>query len=1195
MSELAYLHVHTRFSLGGGPSSPRDWCLRASELGYKALGIADRAPLAGMAAFARAAASAGLTPIYGVELDLRLPEAGGEQPVQPALLFATGPEGLRNLMKLSSQAYAGWPRAVQAIGSDDLASHSGGLVLVLPGWSESGVLTPLLSAHEGGVTEWVAGLNSQFEHLFIGLPHSGGPGDDALAARVAEAASSLGLRLAALPTARYLRAEHAQGYRALRLARERAGWAGSAAGGGPGEDTAPQFLRPPGEAAALFAEWPQAIENAAAIVQMCSAEPVDLGSLWRHETGPALEELKARAKQHLPGIAGEEEHLAGFGQRLDAELAALGGCASPVAWRALASLADLARSTRAPLGAPLGGADGSLLAAALGVSGLPTAVATGQSDTRLPPGVEIPGTRRGELLGALASELGTGAVALAACAVEIAPMAAVQAAGDVLGIAGEHLERLLGLALDGGWEALSQDLEGAPNAGEAARLASSLRGAPVLFKPDPDTLLVGPGDAPLAERAPLLSCEGLGVAAWVPWSREALCDLDCPALWVRGSAELSLLDKAWRLASDYPVAELDAGGVDLPAYPALSDAAASLLKHGELAGIPYLSTEALKGWKGGFTPEEVAALVARSLGPPERPKAPAGLAAWDESTADTGGALLYFDQFEAIAGSAAGIPLEATAALRQALLNPESDAGGSMRARFLAGCLASGLDAEAAGALLKAMSAPGLVSRQAALAWARATLWLAELKAAHPAAFLAAALDVAWERGPGAVRPLAEEARRVGVSISPPDAARGGAGPVPDLQGDGRSIAWGLAMLPGWSRGLAGGFVAARDAGRGLGSLADLAALAAEVGLLSAQTEALVRSGACEALGGRDVLLEILPSALEWGKSGAVGEEPPGDLPPDAVLSPRQRYLRRAWEERNLGVGFTPAPEMEALSRAMDGSGGLRSRLTTTAQIETSMLGRSIYLVGLLHAIRLVESPGSTASGNGHGAPGAAEAQSLAVAWVEDLDGAIELVAFPPNYRRHSELWAESNLVIVTARVSRYPGEEELYLLCEHLAAYQAGIEEGELNFAIKAPRRPTQGTAPLPTPEAPPGNGGSRGPHPDQVAPASRGSEAASHRAPPQVESVASTGEPPGYHLVISLPGSQDDRADIDSMIALKKLLESHPGPDTVTLRIPYSPETGAVTTARLPRGVRYTSSLEEGIRGLLGAEALALIKLLG
>ena len=89
--------------------------------------------------------------------------------------------------------------------------------------------------------------------------------------------------------------------------------------------------------------------------------------------------------------------------------------------------------------------------------------------------------------------------------------------------------------------------------------------------------------------------------------------------------------------------------------------------------------------------------------------------------------------------------------------------------------------------------------------------------------------------------------------------------------------------------------------------------------------------------------------------------------------------------------------------------------------------------------------------------------------------------------------------------------------------------------------------------------------------------------------------GEAPAYHLIITLPASGDDHADIDRMIALDKLLKAHAGSDTVTLRIQYSPETADVTSAKLPHRVRYDASLEEDLRGLLGPDALALIKLAG
>jgi hypothetical protein len=82
---------------------------------------------------------------------------------------------------------------------------------------------------------------------------------------------------------------------------------------------------------------------------------------------------------------------------------------------------------------------------------------------------------------------------------------------------------------------------------------------------------------------------------------------------------------------------------------------------------------------------------------------------------------------------------------------------------------------------------------------------------------------------------------------------------------------------------------------------------------------------------------------------------------------------------------------------------------------------------------------------------------------------------------------------------------------------------------------------------------------------------------------------------LIITLPDVRDDRRVIDAMSDLNGLLRKHPGNDVVRLRIPYSPETGAVTSAVLPWGVRMSGQLEAQIRGLLGPDALAVIRMVG
>ncbi|MFL5732248.1 MAG: PHP domain-containing protein [Chloroflexia bacterium] len=1206
MIDFAYLHAHTHYSSRGGPASPGEWVRYAAELGYKALGVADRAPLAALPSLLKAAPTAGVSPIIGVEVDIALPTGEGEKALQSAVLYASSHEGLANLARISELAYSRWPSAVRPVTLEALTGLSAGLVLVLGG--SNAIENQVRDALDMG--GWAR--EQKFVGAFVGLEHSGLSGDGERAGRIAVAAKVMELPVVAIPVARYPRLNGAPSCRALAIARKEAGWAVPAEEPEVDAEATPhQYLRPPGEGAALFEQWPEAVTNVGVIVEMCARTLNDgPGPL------PVMDEGAWKASRARLRTGVEERLTKQFGEsptgplqdRLEAELDQISRSSNRAAWPALARLVDIAEGGRIPLGAPLGAAAGSLVGAAVigtlhstpgadqasaDESGEPTIQVSKLSiQYSTPPGVEVPGICQDRLAEGLAGEYGR--VASAACVLDITPAAALRAARTVLASrnAGQlkpEMDQEPGAIAS--WEALTTAATGDQDGVES--LALSLRGTPIMVKPDRDTLALAgaPGDAGQAGWVPMLAgdeVEGEPASpGWVPWTREELCEFDLPSLWIDSSPALSVLHRAVTLVSEYPAQQAGGDSPEAPGYTEWSDKAATLLKKGEIAGIPYLSGSVLKGWKGDLAPESLSPLVANSLQHPDRPvsqKAPPGeVGAWHAHTQDTGGALLYLDQFASVL-EAAGTPPEEAAALRLEIVRSGSPTGASdpgndqepARVRFVEGCLRSDMGEEQAAALWEGLSAAahGLVARETVGAWARVVARLASIKAAHPAAFLAAAIEVAWERqGPEGVRPLTEETRRLGVALLPPDAALSRTGPSLQEKEGGWAILWGLT-LPGWSQGVAGRFVEAREHPGGLSKLGDLEHVCLEAGISEAQLEALVRSGACDHFGERDELLLWIKDRA-WVPAPKRGSHPP---------SPRERYSRRAWEERNLGAGFTDASEMEGLRRALENSGGLRSRLVSTSGIGPSNVGGSVYLVGLLQSIRLVEDPA--------GATGGGQAQTMGTALVQDLDGEIELVAFPPNYKRHRELWVENNMVIITARVCGHTDGDGVYLLCEHLAAYQAGVEEEELDIKVKASRR--EATVPLPAPQAQPANGGSRQDYPiPQPSPQAAPQVGSQVKAVPQAP--APPVESPTYHLIITVPASDDDHADIDRMIALEKVLKARSGPDTVTLRIQYSPEAGDVTSAKLPHRVRYSTSLEEEIRNLLGPDALALIKLLG
>jgi hypothetical protein len=764
----------------------------------------------------------------------------------------------------------------------------------------------------------------------------------------------------------------------------------------------------------------------------------------------------------------------------------------------------------------------------------------------------------------------------------------------VLGTSGELVNALALSTLQDGWNALSLVDESVPVTWRLANLALSLKDVPLTFRPDSDVLLAAPrqthGTRTLSSYGPLLHAQGYD---WLPWSEQDICALGYPAFTLRPTSPLSLLDKALSLARRYASPGSHAVTYDNSALPALSDAALHALRKGDLVGIPYLAKVAVNDWPAEATLDSIAQAVARSLHSSRPPAPDPKPDSWDEITAATSGALLFKDQVMALI-LALGISVEDAPGVMRALVTGLSD---DVKRIFTQ---AVDMDPDTARSLWTALAAHAklAVERDVAATWGAIALRLVALKSAHPAAFLAAALSIVSTREE--IAALAEEAARLEVKLEPPDVNRSEASPTLQRDGESWAVGWGLGNLPGWQVA-ASRFVAARPQS-GFASLREVALAAVDAGLSLQHLETLVRSGACDSLGtlgapirDHSSMLAVLPDMLNWAQATRRSEgqldlfaspvpDPPAeedlkegsDNASSGTRSPRTRYLRRRWELEQIGVAFTPADEIHNLLSALEKSGALRSRLISTAQVGVDHLGTTINMVGILCSIRLVD-------GGSEDSP-----DPLAVGRLEDLDGGVELVAFPPNYKRHADLWTESNLVMVTARVLSHD-DGETYLLSEHMAPFQAGSGEEAMTLTIKAPRQPKN--APKHDTSSP----AVAVPAHPVAHPVAAAASASQPAARPVPMPASPGGEQAHYSLVISIPPVGDDHAVIDSMIALNALLNAHPGPDSVTLRVQYSPETGKWTSARLPTGVRFSPPLESSIRRLLGDDALAVIKLLG
>ncbi len=110
MSDFVHLHVHSHYSLLDGACRIDRLTQRAADLGMTHLAVTDHGNLFGAAEFSKAAKTAGIKPIFGMEAYIS-PTTRTDQSMKMQqasyhlLLLAMNRTGWVNLMKLSSRAY----------------------------------------------------------------------------------------------------------------------------------------------------------------------------------------------------------------------------------------------------------------------------------------------------------------------------------------------------------------------------------------------------------------------------------------------------------------------------------------------------------------------------------------------------------------------------------------------------------------------------------------------------------------------------------------------------------------------------------------------------------------------------------------------------------------------------------------------------------------------------------------------------------------------------------------------------------------------------------------------------------------------------------------------------------------------------------------------------------------------------------
>ncbi len=376
---FVHLRLHSEYSVSDGIVRIDDAVKRAAADGMPALALTDSANVFGMVKFYSAAREAGVKPLIGADCWLRN-DAERDKPFRILLLCASR-EGYLRLCELLSRAWlknqhrgraeldAGW--------FDELGSEG---LIALSGFAAGDVGHALAAANDAGAEKLARQWSKRFPgRYYLEVQRAGAPQAESLVGRTLALAAKTGLPVVATHPVQFLAAEDFKAHEA-RVCISQGYVLGDQRR--PRAFTPEQYFKSQDEMAALFADVPQALENAVQIARRCNLV-IELGKsrLPQFPTprGVTLEQfLRQQAEQGLaarmarlyPEAGKRAAELPRYQARLDFEIGTITQMGFPGYFLIVADFINWAKQNGVPVGPGRGSGAGSLVAYALGITDL---------------------------------------------------------------------------------------------------------------------------------------------------------------------------------------------------------------------------------------------------------------------------------------------------------------------------------------------------------------------------------------------------------------------------------------------------------------------------------------------------------------------------------------------------------------------------------------------------------------------------------------------------------------------------------------------------------------------------------------------------------------------------------------------------------------------------------------------------------
>jgi DNA polymerase-3 subunit alpha len=370
---FVHLHLHTEFSLIDSTLRLNELVARSAELGMPAVAVTDQSNMFALVKFYRAAVAAGIKPIVGADVLVSSPQ----EPDHPSglVLLCQNKAGYLNLCRLLSKAYQeGQYHGIPYLRRDWISQYSDGLIALSCG-RQGDVGQALLNQHPNKARQYALAWMKDFPgRYYIEIQRTGREQEKRHERDALKLAADLGLPVVASNDVRFLERNDFSAHEARvcihdgRLLSDRRREL---------KYSEEQYFKGPEEMASLFADLPEALENASELAKRCNLElkfgkyylpdfPTPDGlSVEEFLKSASLKGLSERLNVHGPAHNFTDDD---YRERLELELNVINGMGFPGYFLIVADFIRWAKSNDIPVGPGRGSGAGSLVAYALKIT-----------------------------------------------------------------------------------------------------------------------------------------------------------------------------------------------------------------------------------------------------------------------------------------------------------------------------------------------------------------------------------------------------------------------------------------------------------------------------------------------------------------------------------------------------------------------------------------------------------------------------------------------------------------------------------------------------------------------------------------------------------------------------------------------------------------------------------------------------------